>query len=211
MSPFYVKLFIPFLRCSHSLDEIKLANIEVIIVASYCAKSPTELAAATRANLEKAVEFKKTICPNALIVFASCSHAFPSAHLYEQELKARMCNEAKVSFSYVGPIVNSITEMEAVKYKLLQRFLHPDRILVVTCELHSEAEHTLGKMVFPSARIWVYANSHELEVEADHPVKDQASWPRWFKASIMRLIAFKLASCGLLTLDYLRKHQHQKS
>ncbi|MBX4209210.1 hypothetical protein KW799_00720 [Candidatus Parcubacteria bacterium] len=210
MSSFYVKPFVKLLRSEDSRSDIAMANIEIIIPISYSVKRRGELARATLANLEKAIKLRGTICPNALIVFGCCSHPFPGAEDDEGRLKAEICRQKEVPFLDIGPIVNSITEMEGVKGVLASRGMFPKSILVVTCELHSKSERILGKMVFPDAKLFVSCNPHDLEVESDHLTEDQRSWSRWLYASVVRFVAFKAASWGIISLDTIRFRQHKQ-
>jgi len=208
VSPFYVKPFVKLLRSEDSLLDIAAVDVDVILVPSYSAINENRLAKATRANMETAIRFNKSFCSRALIVFSGCSHAFPMAEDYERLMKVRMCNEAKLDYQYAGPITNSVNEMEAFKRVLRSRNIEPARILIVTCELHSGSERILAGMIFPAARIFVRCNSHEYEVEPDHPTADQRSWLKWLKCSILRFMAFQAASAGIISLNRLRKRQH---
>ncbi|HEU0080903.1 MAG TPA: hypothetical protein VFQ72_02680 [Candidatus Paceibacterota bacterium] len=208
MSPFYVRPFVWLLRSQDSLGSIRKAGIEVILAASYSAKSQTELAAATRANLDLAIRLQKTVCPKALICFASCAHPFNDAGYFERRMKEDVCDVASARYAYIGSIVNSITEMEALKGHLLRHSFHPEKMLVVTGELHSESERILARQVFPSAQVYVTCTSHELEVEPDHPTLDQRSWARWLWCSVLRWTAFKAMAAGFVSIDTLRTRQH---
>ncbi len=202
------------LRSESTLKEILEARPQFIFAASYSAKSPKELARATRENLQAAISVKQNLLTKAPIVFGSCSHSstkpFPGSAEAETRLKLEILEDQRVGGSiYIGPISSSIDEMEGMKHVLEAKgFPSPRSILIVTCELHSGSERILSGMVFPHTRAVILCNSHEYEVEPDHPTPDQRTWPRWLWASVKRHLAFKAASKGLVSLDRLRKFTH---
>lgn len=213
-SPWYAKQCAKFLRFGNHPEDIKNAQVSVICVPSYSAKNTRELAEATYMNLSRALWFRTLIFPKPLIVFGSCSHAFPKAHIYEEGLKIVECQAMRADYLSVGPITNSVTEMDTWKNGLDREGISPRNMLIVTCELHSKSELILSRMIFPGVKTYIWANSHEHEVEPDHPTDDQASWSRWVSCSIQRYFAFKLASKlspshQKAFLNFLRTRQHK--
>lgn len=213
-SPWYAKQFVRFLRFQSYPEDIINAQVSVIGVPSYSAKNKRELAEATHMNLSRALWFRTLIFPRPLIVFGSCEHAFPKAHIYEEGMKIAECQAMKANYLSVGPITNSITEMDAWKNGLAREGIFLRSMLIVTCELHSKSEFILSQMIFPGVKTYIWANSHEHEVELDHPTDDQTSWPCWLSCSVQRYLAFKCASKlspsrQKAFLDFLRKRQHK--
>ena len=195
MSPLYVKFFLWFLRTNDYISSILWAgNIDAICVASYSSVSQYKLAKATEANLREAIRIKNNLPLIAPIVFASCSHPFPGAEKAESEIKTKMLEKFKVNYLDAGSITNSINEMMAWRDVMKTKGILPRAIVIVTCELHSKSERILAGMLFPGTNVYLRCNPHELEVEENHPTKDQRFWHLWLKASLMRFMAFKAVS-----------------
>lgn len=215
--PWYVRYVAKWLSLSHSSEVLSAASISVICVPSYSAKSPTELARATKINLANALWFWKQAPEDRKprIVFGSCGHAFPGAAEHESSLKRAICEKAGVPYIDAGDITNSVNEMDAWKKHLVERGAPIDhKMLICTCDLHSKAEYVLAGIIFPNAQVYVYADDYWYEVESDHPTDDQASWPRWTMCSIKRYLAFRFARMlprndQKSFLDMLRKMTHK--
>jgi hypothetical protein len=166
------------------------------------------------------IAFRDKACPNAVLAFSSCQHSatkpFSGASQFERTQKAAILYTEGLEsdqFIDIGPITNSFTEMEALKAHLVNLQVRHDAILIITCELHSRAEYILAKMLFPESEIFIWCNSHEIEVQADHSTTDQRTWGRWLWCSWLRYIAFKVTSLSPRFLQSrlcakLRKVQH---
>lgn len=211
--PWYVGPVVNQLRFCQDSTTIRRAQVPVICVPSYSAINRSELALATRKNMDAALFFHGLAEVKPLIVFGSCSHAFPNAHVYEERMKVDICRARQAEYISVGPITNSINEMWAWRDVLRARNRLPDKLLITTCELHSKAEMLLAGMVFRGVTVYMRASDYRYEVEFDHPTDDQASWRKWTSCSLQRYSAFKVAS--LLPTDrqqwFLRrlaKRQH---
>jgi len=207
MLSLFIRLWIRLWRINDSLIDINAAQPQVVFAASYSA-TKAGLAHATRENMNEAIGIVKKVSPKAIIVFGSCSHPFPGAADLEEGLKIKMCQDAGVPYLSVGPITNSVTEMEAVRDFLKARHVYFETMIIVTCELHSPSEFCLADMIFPGKEVFVRSNSFEWEVQKDHPTKDQQTLWRWLPMSIARFCAFKAASWGAISLDRLRGIQH---
>lgn len=195
VSPFYARSVARRLRCSSDKETILNVRVPVICVASFSMVSPTRPSFATQNNMESALWFwEHAQTEKPLIVFGSCSHAFGGAHLWEERMKTEMCARYGARCLPCGPILNSVDEMRVWRKKLSEVQGIPSRMLISTCEMHSKSELLLSRMVFPETSTYIWANSHELEVQKDHPTDDQASWPRWTYCSLLRYCVFKSAS-----------------
>lgn len=207
MLSLFIRLWIRLWRINDSLVDISAAQPLVVFAASY-STTKTGLANATRENLIEAIEIVRNVSPRAVVVFGSCSHPFPGAAELEESIKIKMCQDAGVKYISVGPISNSVTEMEAVRNVLEARHVYFETMVIVTCELHSPSEFCLADMIFSGREVFIRSNSFEMEVQKDHPTHDQQTMWLWLPLSIARFCTFKAASWGIISLDRLRDIQH---
>jgi hypothetical protein len=219
MSPFYVKRLIKALKYEDPDEAILGAGIGSICVATHSMINEVRPADATKANIEHAIDWWYRISAaqkiKPLVIFGSCSHAFPGAAEAEERVKSFLCGVEEIPFVCVGKITNSVNEMEKWRDKAIIADSIPSGVLIVTSEMHSGAEYDLSKVVLPKAKVFVTCTSHEYEVQPDHPTDDQASWPRWLSCSIQRRIAFRtllLAPRRIQPrmLAFLRKQEHKQ-
>lgn len=198
-----LKLFIKI----WGVDTPLIADFKPDIIAplSYAVKK-NSLTNGTREILKTAIKYWQKF-PSALLVFASSAHSFPSSDKVEEKFKLEILDQMGVpreSVLYCGPIVNTVTEAEAICRTLQKAGEHPKNILLVTGILHSRGakyiwEKTLRKY-FPGTILKIAVIHFEYEYQKDHPLFFQRGPLRWIFANIGRQLALRL-----LGLKFVRK------
>ena len=172
-------------------------NPEVIVPLSYAVKR-NALTNGTRETLRTAIDYWEKF-PTALLVFASSSHCFPGSEKTEERFKFEMLDQAVVSRESVlscGPIVNTVTEAEAICRTLRETGKHLKNILLVTGIMHSRGvKYIWGKTLkkyFPDAKLAITVIPLEYEYQKDHPLMLQRGPLRWIFANIARQVSLRI-------------------
>src|SRR3989344_2980785 len=175
-------------------DKDQCVNSDVIVALSYAVKKDS-LTDGTRETLKTAIEYVKRF-PSALLVFANSSHCFLGSEKTEERFKLEMTYQAEIPRSSViscGPIINTVTEAEAICRTLQRLEKQPKNILIITGTMHSRgARYIWSKMLkkyFPGAKLSVAVIPFEYEYQNDHPLVFQRGPIRWIFANIGRQLA----------------------
>lgn len=179
-------------------------GVEAIVPISFVTGKES-LTYATLGNMRGAVKFSKMF-PDARVAWSSCSYPFPGAEEVENAYRVKMLKNERPRMEPIiaGPMINSVDEAMKIKEKLAERGISPKCILLVTGELHSRSARYIWKKVFPGTRILVSCIPYTLEIQPDHPVKDQRVMWKWVLSNILRQAALRV-----LPLDMVRKIQHK--
>ncbi len=178
-------------------------KVDVIVPISYTTLRD-RLTDGTKANIERAIEYRINWHPNASIAFSSCSYPFKGAEQVEDKLRAGMCRKEGIEPIIAEPMVNTVDEAMNIRDALNTQGIHPKCILIVTGELHSRSARYIWKKIFPEAQILITCIPHELEIQPDHIVLDQRVMWKWVLSNIKREIALRI-----IPLSWLRKIKHK--
>lgn len=175
---------------------------DIIVAASYAVKKDA-LTNGGREVLCCAIEHWR-VFPQATIAFANSSHCYAGSEKVEERLKLAELDRAGVGRDHIlscGPIVNTITEAEAISATLIRAGRQPRTILLVSGVLHSRSIFYIWKKMiekyFPAAGLAIATIPHEFEYEPSHPLALQRGLWRWIAANIgrqlfMRIFGLKL-------------------
>lgn len=181
-------------------DEITSKDsFDLIVPISYTTKRDT-LTKATMLTARIASSWAH-LHPEATLVASNCSYTFPGAADAEWGFKKAIFQKVGVKCHRAGDMNNSVQEALEIK-KFLSRFLsreekEPEKILIITGQMHSRSARFIWKKIFPKAKIFIMVFGHKNEYQKDHCVLVQQGPWRWFLANVARQILLRLIGLSI--------------
>lgn len=197
-------LFVSIWKTENTGDEIRAANVDLIVPISYTTLR-SELTDATIANVKRAIKYCLEDFPNsACVAFSSCSYLFQDAARVEDGFRNGLCHDAGIEPIVAKSMINTVDEAMNIRDALDARGIRPKCLLIVTGELHSPSARYIWEKLFPEARVLIACIPCELEIQPNHLVLDQRKMWKWVLSNIKREVALRI-----LPFPIIRKIQHK--
>ena len=159
------------------------------------------LADSTETILRRAAEYARRF-PSAKIAFSNATHCFLGCERRCSELKAAVLEDEGLSPDRIleaEPMANSLQEAEAIRRRLEAASIHPERILVVTGQIHSRRARLVWKRAYPSSTIMLKTVEYLNECQPDHPVLLQRSYWKLFTMNVVHHAVLQVRGGAWLT------------